>query len=113
MTRADAVFSAWRIPLAVTRHVQTLRAAAVSLEARVTFLPGAYAAARAEHLTFGQVSTGAETLPWDAPVTRLEVGAGYYLQRNLVARASIQFNDRHERRDTGARLAAAQLLFWF
>ena len=44
---------------------------------------------------------------------RLEVGAGYYLQHNLIAKASLQFNERAGGRVTYARLAAAQLLFWF
>jgi hypothetical protein len=55
-----------------------------------------------------------ETLPWDAPVTRIEVGGGYSLQRNLLLKLSYQY----DRRDGGvlvgvAHLGAAQLVFWF
>ena len=57
-------------------------------------------------------ATGAE--PWDAPVTRVEVGGGYSLQRNLVFKLSYQ----HDRRDGGplerkATFVAAQLVYWF
>ena len=50
---------------------------------------------------------------WDAPVSRFEVGGGYYLQRNLVARLSFQHNARDGGRVRRDGLMAAQLLFWF
>ena len=50
--------------------------------------------------------------PWDAPVTRVEVGGGYSLQRNLLLKLSFQRNTRDggraQRRD--ARRGAARLL---
>ena len=62
-----------------------------------------------------QRSDGASaTLPWDAPVTRIEIGAGYSIQRNLLLKGSYQ----HNHRDGGvllqvAHMVAAQLVFWF
>lgn len=113
VARADAVFSAWRIPLVSEGRTATLRASAIALEGRYAISPGLYAAARAEHLAFNDVAGGAGATPWEAPVSRLELGGGYYLQRNVVARVSLQLNQRDEGRVTRARLLAGQLLYWF
>ena len=51
---------------------------------------------------------------WDAPVTRVEVGGGYSLQRNLLLKLSVPA--QHARRRRGrhrATLGAAQVVFWF
>ena len=55
-----------------------------------------------------------ETVPWEAPVTRIEVGAGYSIMRNLLLKYSFQ----HDHRDGGVlqrieNMVAAQLVFWF
>jgi hypothetical protein len=114
LVRADAVHSRWQIPLAAEplSHGR-LDAFAGSVEGRVTFLPGMYAAARVEHLAFSRIAGRAATLAWDAPVSRVEIGGGYYLQRNAIARVSWQHNDREGGRTRRDRLVAAQLLFWF
>jgi hypothetical protein len=114
LIRADAVHSRWQIPLASEPlgHGR-LDAFAGSLEGRVTFLPGMYAAARGEHLAFSRIAGSAGTIAWDAPVSRVEIGGGYYLLRNAIVRASWQHNDRKGGRTTRDRLVAAQLLFWF
>jgi len=111
--RGEVIGSSWRLPLRDTASDLDLRSAAVSIEAKYAFLPGAYAAARAERLTFNRVIGTQRTDTWDAPVSRVEIGGGYYIQRNLIGRVSLQFNDRSGGRVTSARLAAAQLLFWF
>ena len=49
---------------------------------------GLYVAARADHLAFNRVQGALMRLPWEAPVTRLEVGGGYYLLRNVIVRSS-------------------------
>ena len=113
IVRADTVFSAWRIPFQAEGRIETLRAAAAALEARYAFLPGAYAAARLEHLAFGEIATAGGALAWDAPVSRFETGGGYYLQRNVVARMSFQINRRDSGRRRVARLLAGQLHVWF
>ncbi len=113
LARADAVLSYWRVPMAAAATVETLRASAISLEGRYSIVPGAYVAARAEHLGFNTIAGTRATLPWDAPVSRVEIGGGYYLQRNVIARASWQFNERDTPRFNRTRLVAAQLLFWF
>jgi hypothetical protein len=92
-----------------------LSALSTSFEGRYKLRPGLYVAARFDHLGFSEI-TGATagTLPWDAPVTRVEVGGGYSIQRNLLLKLSYQRNTR----DGGlllrmANLGAAQLVFWF
>lgn len=115
MVRSDTVYSQWQVPLEpepLTRGL--LKAVAVSLEGRYAFLPGAYAAARAEHLAFNRVSGTRGVVPWEAPVTRYEVGGGYYFQRNLVGRLSVQQNRRPAAgRVRQSTLVAAQVLYWF
>jgi hypothetical protein len=50
---------------------------------------------------------------WDAPVTRLELGGGYSLQRNLL----LKFEYQHDSRDGGLvrtlNPVALQLVYWF
>lgn len=113
LARAEAVATEWRIPIGSMDLVEPLRAFAGSIEGRYAVIPGLHVAARADHLTFSRVQGPSASLPWDSPVTRFELGASYYLQRNLILRASLQFNHREGIRDTSARLPAVQLLYWF
>jgi hypothetical protein len=120
LLRWETIFSAWRLPVAATPPQQLpldgpLSALSTSFEGRYKLRPGLYVAARFDHLGFSEI-TGATagTLPWDAPVTRVEVGGGYSIQRNLLLKLSYQRNTR----DGGlllrmANLGAAQLVFWF
>lgn len=109
--RAESVGSEWRIPLA--GRTTPLRALASSAEVKYALLPGIYAASRVEHLAFNRIDGPSGPLAWDAPITRVEVGGGYYLRRNVVARVSWQRNERDGGRIRTGRLTAAQLLFWF
>ena len=115
LLRFETVGSAWRLPaVGAPALPQPLGALSTSIEGRYKLRPGLYAAARFDHLGFSKVVGTAETLPWDAPVTRVEIGAGYSVQRNLLLKLSYQ----HNRRDGGrlarvGHLTAAQLVFWF
>ena len=102
-----------RVPMMASRTVETLRAFGGSVEGRYTLIPGLYVAARADHLAFNRVQGALMRLPWEAPVTRLEVGGGYYLLRNVIVRSSLQVNHRDAGRVTRSRLLAGQLLVWF
>jgi len=113
IVRAESVLSEWQMPLPAIMARIPLRALATSIEGRYTFMPGLYGAARIEHLGFNRISGVFRTDEWDAPVSRVEFGGGYYLQRNLVARASLQINDRDGGRVRSSRLLAGQLLYWF
>ena len=107
VVRAEGVGSEWRIPIA--GNTTTLRALATSGETRYALLPGMNTLPSAAVDFEGSPLT----LAWDAPVTRVELGGGYYLRRNLVARASWQVNERDGGRIRSDRLVAGQLLFWF
>jgi hypothetical protein len=113
IARAEAVVSAWRIPLGLSGSAMTLRAAAAAVEGRYAFAPGWYAAGRIEHLGFNRIASATQIAEWEAPLTRLEVGGGYYVQRNLIAKTSLQFNRRDGGRIRSSQLLAAQLLYWF
>jgi hypothetical protein len=114
VARLDAVLSEWRIPAVSQPAVPApLRALGVSAEGRYAFAPGIYAAVRAEHLGFNRIAGTSVITEWEAPVTRLEVGCGYYLQRNLIARISVQMNRRDGGRIRNDTLPALQLLYWF
>ena len=41
-----------------------------------------------------QLQGSYQTLPWDAPVTRVEAGVAWSATRNLIVRGSVQHNDR-------------------
>ncbi len=110
--RAEVIHTSWQLPLPTGPGLD-LKATALSFESKYAFLPGAYAAVRLERLTFNRLNGTTRVDTWDAPVDRVEVGGGYHLQRNLIAKAAVQFNERAGGRVTSSRLAAAQLLFWF
>jgi len=115
LLRFETVVSGWRLPIIQAPALpERLGAVSVSLEGRYRLRPGLYAAARFAHLGFSDIVGTRETAPWDAPVTRFEIGAGYSIQRNLLLKLSYQRNDR----DGGvllqkARLTSGQLVFWF
>jgi len=115
LLRIESIFSAWRVPTIRTPAIdEPLRSLSTSVEGRYKIVPGLYAAARVEHLGFSDLVGSTSTLPWDAPVTRIEVGTGYSIQRNLLLKISYQ----HNTRDGGVlqrveNLGAGQLVFWF
>jgi hypothetical protein len=114
IVRIDAVLSDWHIPQVQAPVVPApLRALAVSAEGRYRFHPAMYAAARVEHLAFNRIAGTDRIDEWDAPVTRVETGLGYYIRRNVIARVTVQVNRRDTRREGSATLPALQLLYWF
>ncbi len=109
LVRFETIVSDWTVPALET----PLRAAGTALEGRYKLRPGLYAAARLDHLGFSQVTGTTRTTDWDAPVTRVEVGGGYLLRRNLQLKLSVQRNVRDGGRVPRLTLGAAQLGFWF
>jgi hypothetical protein len=119
LLRFETIVSRWQMPIAPPPASQLalqtpLGAFSVSLEGRYKLRPDFYVAARYDDLGFSNETSATATLPWDAPVRRLEIGAGYSIQRNLLLKVSVQQNDR----DGGvlqqvAHLFAAQLVYWF
>jgi hypothetical protein len=114
IVRAESVLSTWQMPLlSGGRNPTPLKAIATSVEGRYTFAPGLYGAARVEYLSFSRLAGATRADEWDAPVTRLEVGGGYYVRRNVLARASVQSNERNGGRVLSSRFLTGQVLYWF
>ena len=115
IVRAETIVSAWRVPFRQQPALTgALRAYSTSIEGRYTIAPGFYAAARGDRIDFSEIRGTQGELPWDAPVSRIEVGVGYSIQRNLLLKGSVQRNQRNggrlRQQDT---LGAAQVVFWF
>jgi hypothetical protein len=114
LVRAETVFSEWKVPAVGAPAIDTpLRALATYVEGRYKVRPGLYIAARMDHLGFNEITGSRGPQTWDAPVTRVEVGGGYSIQRNLLLKVSGQYNTRDGGRVTESTLGAVQLQFWF
>jgi hypothetical protein len=114
LVRFEAIVSDWRLPLVRTPAIDLpLRAVSTSIEGRYKISPGLYVAARSDRLTFSEVSGALRDDEWDAPVTRLEVGGGYSLQRNITLKLAFQHNTRQTTRAGTANAGAMQLVYWF
>jgi len=114
LVRFETIVSDWRLPAVGTPFTDLpLRAVSTGLEGRYKIRPGFYAAARLDHLGFNDIAGTGGRQTWDAPVTRLEVGGGYSLQRNVLLKLSVQHNTRDGGRVRTLNLCEAQLLYWF
>jgi hypothetical protein len=114
LVRTEAIVSQWRLPSGSPPAIEgPLRALATSVEGRYKFRPGFYGAMRWDHLGFSTVRGSLGTATWDAPVTRVEGGVGYLLQRNLLLKASYQRNVRDGGRVRTLTIGATQLVYWF
>jgi hypothetical protein len=114
LVRVETVFSQWTVPSVDAPFIsEPLGALATSVEGRYKITAGLYAAARLDHLGFSEVTGSAGRATWEAPVSRIEVGGGYSIQRNLVFKLSYQHNSRDTARVPLLNLVAAQLVFWF
>ena len=114
IVRAEAVWSRWRLPpLDETKIEAPLDALGLFAEARYKLRPGLYVAARGERLAFTEVETAAGPRTWDAPVTRVEAGAGFSPRRHLLLKASWQHNWRDGGAVTENDLVAGQVVLWF
>ena len=113
LIRFEGILSEWRVPLIRTAGDLPLRATSTSLEGRYKIQPGLYAAARVDHLSFSRVDGATRRDGWDAPVTRVEVGGGYSLQRNVILKVSFQRNSRQTSRAATVNALATQLAYWF
>lgn len=115
IVRGELVRSRWALPLLAPATTIGVAALGAWIEGRYRFTPRIFAAARVDHLGFSRISGDIWPLPttWDAPVTRVEWGGGFYLQRNLVARAVVQHNRRDGGRVAGRTFVSGQLSYWF
>ncbi len=114
VVRFETILSRWTLPVVRAPFLDgPLTALSTSLEGRYKIRPGLYAAARLDHLGFSEVTGSRLRTTWDAPVTRIEVGGGYSLQRNLLLKVSLQHDTRDTVRVPSQSLTAAQLVYWF
>jgi hypothetical protein len=114
LLRFETVVSTWTLPaVGAPAGGLSLNAIATSTEGRYKVRPGLYAAARVDHLAFSDVDTTFGRESWEAPVTRVAVGGGYSIQRNLLLKLEYQYNTREGGRVQRLNLGAAQLVFWF
>ena len=113
LVRFETIVSDWSLPVIDTPSVDLpLRAVSTLVEGRYKIRPGLYVAARLDHLGFSTVTGSATRDQWEAPVTRVELGGGFSLQRNLLLKLAFQHNTRAGGRVTRANLGAAQIVFW-
>ena len=109
MLRGEFIWNQWQVPTLS----QSLDAASGFVEGRYKLSPGLFVASRIDRLGFTELASSLfGTRTWDAPVTRLETGAGYYIRRNLLAKGTYQHNWRDGGLVRSRGLFAAQLHFW-
>jgi hypothetical protein len=108
LVRGELIFNQWQVPT-LTRN---LNATSGFVEGRYKITPGLFVASRIDRLDFGDLPSTFGVRTWDAPVTRLETGIGYYLRRNLLAKIAYQHNWRDGGLIRNRGLGAVQLHFW-
>jgi hypothetical protein len=112
--REETVFSQWMLPAVGSPAIDgPLRALGTSIEGRYKIRPGLYAAARLDHLGFSDVDGPRGPTAWDVPITRIEAGGGYSIQRNLLAKITVQHDSRAAGRIRTATFLSGQLVYWF
>jgi hypothetical protein len=121
LLRTEGILSRWFVPPVDQPLVPSpLESWGFFVEARRKIRPGLYAAARFDHVGFSTLTASppaGSTTPlvttWEAPVTRVELGAGYSIRRNVVVKAVVQQNWRKEAAEQSDMVIAAQTQFWF
>ena len=117
LVRSEFVWSRWDMPFVQTPpEGDTVSALGAWVEGRYRLTPRVHLAARLDRLTFSHITGhrfGAQATPWEAPVTRYELGGGYALQRNLVLRAIVQLNRREGDSVQERTFYSTQVAWWF
>jgi hypothetical protein len=108
LVRGEGVWTQWEMPTLAA----PLSASSAFVEGTYKVRPGMFVAGRADHLSFSKVAGLSQTLPWDAPVSRAEVGLGVYVRRNLLVRGTYQHDWRNGGLIHQQRQLTAQLQFW-
>lgn len=118
LVRGELIASRWALPRITTPFIESpLSARSGYVEGRYRIGPRLFVAARGDRLSFSRV-TGSRLFagrptPWDAPVTRAEVGGGVYLQRNLTLRGVVQRDWRDGGRIHRRTYVSGQISYWF
>ena len=112
--RGEGLWSRWNLPPLDETLIETPQDSLGGyVETRYKLMPGLYLAGRLGHLAFRNLQSREWTRTWDANVTRVEVGAGYAVRRQVLLKASWQYNWRGGGRVREEGLVAAQVLLWF
>jgi hypothetical protein len=112
--RAELIRSSWTLPSVTAPRIdEPLVATSTLVEGRYKVMPGFYLAARGDRIDFSRVTGSLRRDTWEAPVWRLEAGAGWSMTRNIMLKGAWQRNRRRGGRVQGDTLVAAQLLYWF
>ena len=116
--RAESILSQWTVPSVAAPVIDSpLAAVGLFVEAQYKLRPGMVCPSRPHRtLGFSDITgtlDGGRPTPWDFPVTRIEVGGGYSLRRNMVAKVAYQHNRRENPFDRRTRFVAAELVYWF
>jgi hypothetical protein len=118
LVRGEAILTRWTVPKINMPFIdRPLGARTGYLEGRYRFTPRLFAAARVDGLAFttinGQRLFDGQPTQWDAPASRVEVGGGVNLQRNLTLRGIVQKNWRDGGRIKRKTYVSTQLVYWF
>jgi hypothetical protein len=114
LIRAELVAARWTLPVLGSPPIDNpLWSTGVSVEGRYKIAPGVTAALRGDHLGFNNQTGTYLTLPWDAPVSRIEGGVSWAATRHLIVRGSLQHNARSRGPIRHETLPAAQVTLWF
>ncbi|MEX2273160.1 MAG: hypothetical protein WD690_16940 [Vicinamibacterales bacterium] len=109
LVRGEMIRSTWTLPSITS--VLTARTGFV--EGRVRVHPRMFVAGRLDQLDFSRLTGDGADQTWDAPVTRVEGGGGWYFRRYLVGKIAVQHNWRDGGRVRERTFVSAQLLYWF
>ena len=118
IVRGELIESDWHLPALAPPLIEgPVAARAGFIETRYRLTPRFFVGGRADRLTFssvrGQRRFAGQPTPWDAPVTRIEAGGGFYLQRNLTVRLVAQHNWRDAGLVRNRTYVSGQLAYWF
>lgn len=117
LARGEVIVNRWRVPVVGAPEIDSpLGATGVTVELRYKPRPAWYVAARGDHVTLSDIAgtlSDGRSMPWDAPVSRIEVGGGYLLSRDLRLKLAYQYNWRYGDTRVTHGLLATQLSWRF
>jgi hypothetical protein len=108
LVRGELIWNQWQVPTISSN----LDAMSAFVEGSYKVSPGFFVAGRIDRLGFGELRSSLGNATWDASVTRLETGIGYYLRRNFLGKMTYQHNWRDGGPIRKRGLVALQLHFW-
>ena len=108
LLRGEFIWDQWDMPTVS----QPLNAVSAFGEGSYKILPGLYVAARIDRLGYNTMNSVRVPREWDAPVTRIEGGGGFYVRRNLLLKATYQYNWRDGGLVRRLGFFAGQVHFW-